>query len=150
MSFTQTLLTRITILMVLMTAAATVVFADEATSADAESKHLEVQKNEVKDTHQVLTGSELIASDYPGSWPLFGTNYRMKIGGYVRLDALEDFDGTGDKYQFLIGEIPVSGSPEDGRASYYNMFVRETRFNFDIRKTSAGEPAQQLFIEMDF
>lgn len=103
-----------------------------------------------KDTHKVLTGDDLIASDYPGSWPLFGTDYRMKIGGYVRMDALEDFDGTGDKYQFLISEIAVDGSPEAERSSYFNMFVRETRFNFDIRKNKAGEPAQQVFIEMDF
>jgi len=126
--------------------------AAEVTSADSDSDDtkLEVPKDEIKDTHQVLTGNELVASDYPGSWPLFGTDYRMKIGGYVKVDALQDFDGTGDKYQFLISEIAVDGSPEAGRGSYFNMFVRETRFNFDIRKMTPGEPAQQVFIEMDF
>ncbi|WP_455207192.1 DcaP family trimeric outer membrane transporter [Kaarinaea lacus] len=118
--------------------------------AVAAEQRLGVQQNEIKDTHQVLTGADLVAEDYPGSWPLFGTDYRMKIGGYVRVDALEDLDGTGDKYQFLISEIAVDGSADAARGSYFNMFARETRFNFDIRKNTAGEPAQQVFLEMDF
>jgi len=150
MRYTQNQILRIAALTVVMSIVSPTVFAIENTSTNEDSNRLEVQKDEVKDTHLVLTGSDLIASDYPGSWPLFGTDYRMKIGGYVKVDALEDFDGTGDKYQFLISEIAVDGSPEAGRGSYFNMFIRETRFNFDIRKTTPGEPAQQVFIEMDF
>lgn len=74
----------------------------------------------------------------------------MKVGRYVRVDALEDFDGTGEKYQFLINVIAVDGSAEAARGSYFNMFVRETRFNFGIRMNKAGEQVQQVFIKMDF
>lgn len=124
--------------------------APESASEKPEAEQMEVDKDDVRDTHQVLTGAELVASDYPGSWPMFGTGYRIKIGGYVKVDALADFDGTGDKYQFLISEIPVDGSPEAERNDYFNMFARETRFNFDIRKSATSEPAQQVFLEMDF
>jgi hypothetical protein len=112
--------------------------------------HVEVAKDEVRDSHKVLTGADLIADNFPGSWPMFGSDYRMKIGGYFKLDVLYDFDGTGDKYQFLISEIPVNTTPPASPGSYFNMFTRETRVNLDVRKTTPGEPAQQVFIEMDF
>ena len=115
-----------------------------------EAIHVEVAKDEVRDSHKVLTGADLIADDFPGSWPMFGSDYRMKIGGYFKLDVLYDFDGTGDKYQFLISQIPVNTTPAASPGSYFNMFTRETRFNLDVRKTTPGEPAQQVFIEMDF
>lgn len=66
------------------------------------------------------------------------------------MDALYDLDGAGDQTQFLIGQIPIEGTPEAGRSGYFNMFVRETRFNFDIRKSKSQGPAQQFFLEMDF
>lgn len=106
--------------------------------------------NETRDDHIVMTGNELAAEDFPGSWPMFGTDYRMKIGGYVRLDALYDFDGTGDEYQFLISQIPVEGSSEAPVSGYFNMFARETRFNIDVRDSSDSGTARQLFLEMDF
>jgi hypothetical protein len=121
-----------------------------AGTAAPEAIHVEVAKDEVRDSHKVLTGADLIADDFPGSWPMFGSDYRMKIGGYFKLDVLYDFDGTGDKFQFLISDIPVNTTPATSPGSYFNMFTRETRFNLDVRKRTAGEPAQQVFIEMDF
>jgi len=75
------------------------------------------EKNETMDSHAVMTGTELVADDFLGLWPLFGTGYRLRFGGYFKLDALYDLDGTGDKTQFLISQIPVDGSPEDGRVN---------------------------------
>ena len=111
---------------------------------------LETGQNQTRDEHEVLTAADLVADDFEGSWPLFGTSYRMKLGGYLKLDALYDFAGTGDKTQFLIGQIPVAGTPEAARSGYFNMFVRETRFNIDVRKSGSGGPAEQFFLEMDF
>ena len=66
-------------------------------SADADMpERIVTGKNETRDAHQVLTAGDLIADDFIGSWPLFGSDYRMKIGGYVKLDALYDFSGSGD------------------------------------------------------
>jgi hypothetical protein len=123
---------------------------EAADSGDPPLDHLEKDQNQSKDDHEVLTAAELVADDFVGSWPLFGTSYRMKLGGYFKLDALYDFDGAGDKYQFLIGQIPVDGTPEADRSGYFNMFVRETRFNIDIRSSGSDGPAQQFFLEMDF
>ena len=115
-----------------------------------EPERIETGVNETRDSHVVQTAADLVADDFVGSWPLFGTDARMKIGGYVKLDALYDFDGSGDKYQFLIAQIPVDGTPASGRDGYFSMFARETRFNFDVRRSPDGGPAQQLFLEMDF
>ena len=32
----------------------------------------------------ILTGADLVADDFPGSFPIFGTDTRMRIGGYVK------------------------------------------------------------------
>jgi hypothetical protein len=98
----------------------------------------------------ILTGVDLIDDEFPGSWPLFGTDTRMRIGGYVKADAIFDFDGHGDPDQFLLGQIAIDGSPEAARDGYFNAHARETRFNLDFRDTTPGEPAKQAFVEVDF
>ena len=98
----------------------------------------------------ILTGDDLVAADFPGSFPVFGTDARMRIGGYVKADAIFDFDGHGDPDQFLLGQIAVDGSPEAARDGYFNAHARETRFNLDFRETTPGEPAKQAFVEVDF
>jgi hypothetical protein len=113
-------------------------------------ERLKKEQNQTRDAHEVMTAADLVADDFLGSWPLFGTGYRMKIGGYFKLDALYDLDGAGDKYQFLIAQIPVDGSPEAERSDYFNMFVRETRVNVDVRTSGPGETPGQLFLEVDF
>jgi len=104
----------------------------------------------LRDYDRPLTGQDLVDDDFPKSWPLFGSDYRMAFGGYVKLDYLQDFDGTGDRFQFVTASIPVEGSPAAGVAGYMNAFARETRFSFEVRKTTPGAPPQKYFVEMDF
>ncbi len=106
--------------------------------------------NDLRGNDHPLTGQDLIDDDFPKSWPLFGSDYRMSIHGYVKLDYLQDFSGTGDRFQFVTGTIPVEGTPEAEVGGYMNMFVRETRFDFEVRKTTEGAPPQKFFLEMDF
>lgn len=105
---------------------------------------------DVKETSQVLSANDLVASDFPGSWPMFGADIRMKIGGYVKVDALYDVDGTLDKTQFLMSTIPVEGQPEYNNHGYFSFFSKETRFNIDIRRIGEGKVPLKLFIEGDF
>lgn len=103
-----------------------------------------------KEKTEVLSGSELESDDFPGSWPMFGTDMRMKIGGYVKADFVLDFDGTLDDSQFLMSTIPVEGTPEYGNDGYTSFFAKETRINFDIRRIKPGSPPLRAFIEGDF
>jgi len=107
--------------------------------------------NPLRNNHVDLTGQNLTDASFPNSWPIFGTRTRMAIGGYVKVDYLQDFSGTlNDRFQFTIHNVPVKGTDGYGQQGYMNFFVRESRFNFDIRsQTEKGTPVR-IFIEMDF
>ena len=102
------------------------------------------------DTHQLLTRDQLTSDEFPASWPMFGTNTRMKIGGYIKADFVADFDGTLDPTQFLMRTIPVEGTPEYGGDAYVDFFAKETRINFDIRRIIPGAVPLRGFVEGDF
>lgn len=92
----------------------------------------------------------LTTKNFPGAWNLPGTDFYMKFGGYFRLDALYDFNGAGSRNQLLMAQIPVEGTEAANAGPFFNMHVRETRFNFDIRRTTdLGRPLK-CFLEFDF
>jgi hypothetical protein len=96
------------------------------------------------------TGQDLVDAAFPYSWPLFGNKARMAIGGYIKLDYIQDFDGAYDRFQYEIQNVPVAGDGRPDQSGYMNLFARETRFNFDIRSISEAGTPFQIFIEMDF
>lgn len=120
--------------------------ADKSPILDAETQNL----GEVRENTVVLSGAELKSDSFPGSWPMFGSDARMKIGGYLKADFVADFDGTTDPYQFLMSTIPVEGSPEYGNHGYTSFFAKETRINIDVRSNKPGEPVIRGFVEGDF
>ncbi|HSM03313.1 MAG TPA: DcaP family trimeric outer membrane transporter [Longimicrobiales bacterium] len=111
---------------------------------------VDIPDDELRDSHLVLAGVDLVEDDFPGSWPMFGTTTRMKIGVGVRANFLYDLDGSLDRRQFLMSTIPVDGTPEAGRNGYLSVFASESRFNIDVRRFEEGRPPLQLFIEGDF
>lgn len=108
-----------------------------------------VPESDRKEQVVLYTGNDLEEDSFEGSWPMFGSNMRMKIGGYVKADLLYDFDGTIDPTQFLMATIPVPGQAEYGGRGYMSFFARESRFNIDVRRTKGKIPLK-LFIEGDF
>ncbi len=103
-----------------------------------------------KEKTEVLDKEEMGAKKFPGSWPMYGTDTRMKIGGYIKTDFVMDFDGTLDENQFLMSTIPVKGTPEYGNDGYTSLFAKETRINFDMRKVRPDSMKLQAFLEGDF
>ncbi len=120
------------------------------TSDPAGGEQKPIPSTDLRDPQRLLTGAELVADDFPGSWPMFGTNMRMKIGGYLKADVVYDIDGTLDKTQFLMSTIPLEGTPEHADSGYFYMFARETRFNIDVRRVTPGAVPLRMFIEGDF
>jgi len=110
----------------------------------------QIPAGDLREPERILTGSDLIEDSFPGSWPMFGKDFRMKIGGYVTADFLYDLDGTLDRRQFLMSTIPVEGTPEHANNGYVSMFSAETRFNIDVRRIAPGRPPLRLFVEGDF
>ncbi len=93
-------------------------------------------------------GEQLNDPEFRKSVPLFGSDYRFSIGGYAKADLIFDFDGVGDPYQFLLGAIPVNGSPQGG--SYSKLHIRESRTNLEIRNMNSPYQIDKFFLEFDF
>lgn len=127
-----------------------VVFSQVKTTKDSLQNHLVIPEEDIKEQLIKTAKEQLISSNFPGSWPMFGTDLRMKIGGYLKADFLYDFDGTLDKSQFLMSTIPVEGEVTYGNEGYVSFFVKETRINVDLRRVAKNKLPLQLFIEGDF
>lgn len=126
--------------------------SDQAPTKTAESQDptLQIPREDLKEQERILTGSDLVDDDFPGSWPMFGENTRMKIGGYVQASYLYDVDGTLDRRQFLMSTIPVAGTPEYDNRGYSSFFVSDSRFNIDVRRLEKDGPPLRAFVEGDF
>jgi len=126
--------------------------AQESDSLTVDSLNLKeniIPEGDIRETTVLLTGEDLINQDFLGSWPMFGTNMRMKMGGYVKADALFDLNGTLDKKRFLMSTIPVEGQPEYENSGYINFFTSETRFNIEVRRIEGKVPLR-MYLETDF
>jgi hypothetical protein len=69
----------------------------------------------------------------------------VKIGGYVKLDLIHDFDPIGSLNSFDPRTIPTDGS--DGVDT--RMQANQTRLNLDVRGPTSTDPLR-FFVEGDF
>lgn len=78
----------------------------------------------------------------------FQTNdFTWKLGGYIKLDVIHDFDAIGSTDSFDVRTIPTSGTSESD--SRTRIHARQTRFNVDVSgPTDVG--AFRAFFEGDF
>ncbi|MGI9428075.1 MAG: DcaP family trimeric outer membrane transporter, partial [Bythopirellula sp.] len=72
-------------------------------------------------------------------------NTKAHIGGYVKLDAIHDFDAIGKTDQFDVGSIPTDGRPGENS----RLHARQTRLNLDTRFLG-GTRDLRVFVEGDF
>jgi len=119
---------------------------EDARGDDTDHERIDPLRNNPVD----LTGRLLAADPFEDSWPLYGTGARMAIGGYAKLDYVQDFDGAYDRFQFPVSAIPVPGDGRPEQSGYMNMFARESRINFDFRKIAPTGTPLQVFLEIDF
>ncbi len=131
------------------------------TGAPTESDTTEIEPgvqgapNPMQDNTIVKLGQDLIDDSFPNSIPIPGTKSRFKIGGYAKLDFIQDFDYIGSRWEFESATIPVEGEPEsflDGRTT---LHAKQTRLNFDFRtvvenKSYGWKFPIQIFVEFDF
>lgn len=92
-------------------------------------------------------GSKLYRSndDFSQGLVIEGKDAVMKLGGYVKLDLLYDFNPIDNTDAFDVNSIPIGAPPRTNS----RMHVRQTRFNFDTRwQTDAG--VVRTFVEGDF
>ena len=123
-------------------------------STDTIAPGIQGSVNPMTDNTDVITGDVLLDSSFPNSWPIFGTNVRMSVGGYVKADVIHDFDYVGDRWEFELGSIAVEGSPERALGGITTFHVKQTRVNFDFRSKAkwknGKEFPMQVFVEFDW
>lgn len=80
-----------------------------------------------------------------GWWLIPKTEARLKLGGYVKMDMIHDFNPITSPDFFDVTKIPTNGS--EGQSTH--IHAKETRFNLDVRtNTKVGE--LRAFVEGDF
>ncbi len=77
------------------------------------------------------------------TWEVEG--YTIKLGGYVKVDLIHDFDPIGSTDTFDPRTIPTTG--ESGVNT--RLHARQTRFNLDVRGPTSIGP-MRVFFEGDF
>ena len=102
-----------------------------------------------------LTGQDLLDETFPGSIPIPGSEARFKIGGYAKLDFVQDLDYVGDRFELELATIPVDGAPESEFGGRTTLHAKESRINFDLRTVARNEDRNwefplQGFLEVDF
>jgi hypothetical protein len=74
-----------------------------------------------------------------------GKNAALKIGGYVKLDVIYDFNPIDNTDSFDVNSIPIGAPPRTNS----RIHVRQSRLNFDTRfETEHG--IAKTFVEGDF
>ncbi|MBW7848875.1 MAG: porin [Rhodospirillales bacterium] len=89
------------------------------------------------------------AGAFPGSIKLPETDISLKIGGYVKLDAIHDFDAINSEFTFPTSAIPLEGTAAAGQNGRTILHARESRFNIDARSPSALGVVR-AYVEGDF
>jgi hypothetical protein len=94
-----------------------------------------------------LTGTDYFQSDSgPGEGLVieFG-DANLKIGGYVKVDLIHDFNAIGSTDSFNSRTIPTDGRPGENT----RLHARQTRLNLDFHPNQDRDDLQ-LFVEGDF
>lgn len=74
----------------------------------------------------------------------------LQFGGFVKLDAMHDFDFIGNEDQFKVNSIPVAGDPDSQLGGSSHMTARGTRFSLDVRATEGPATGMRAYVEGDF
>lgn len=83
---------------------------------------------------------------FPKSIAIPGTDASFTIGGYAKVDFIQDFDSIGNVYDFQTSSIPVEGTAGADLAGQTTIHARETRVNLEVRAAKKF----RAFVEGDF
>lgn len=125
-----------------------------AASTDTIPAGIQGSINPLRDVSHVLTGDDLLDQTFPNSIPLFGSDVRIGISGYVKADFIRDFDYVADPYELELGSIAVDGSDERHLGGTTTFHAKESRVGFDLRSKaswpSGKEYPMRVFVEFDW
>ena len=107
-----------------------------ASDAEGASTLLQAQLQSRQQSNSIGTDFYRTSDDFTQGLVIEGKGVAMKIGGYVKLDFIQDFNAINNTDIFDVSSIPVGGPQRTNN----RMHVRQTRLNFDTRwETEAGD-----------
>lgn len=124
-------------------------------AVDQEMAMTEEQKqfrNRLQTVEESILASDEQASttydldSFPGSIAIPGTSAALKIGGYVKMNLVKNFDPLGSKDRFITSSIPVPSSDKEAEVS---LSANPTRINLELRD-SGDYGNLRAFVEGDF
>ena len=112
-----------------------------------------MMKADMKAAAEAVKTKAVATGDFPGSWKMPGSNTSVSFSGYVKLDAIYDFDqDLGDTFFGYDYGGAASGIKLDGDDSgnrKFSMHAKQTRLRFDsLTPTKMGNLKTR--IEADF
>ena len=110
-------------------------------------------KADMKAAAEAVKTKAVATGDFPGSWKMPGSNTSVSFSGYVKLDAIYDFDqDIGDSffgYDWGGDASPINLDDNDSGNRNFSLHARQTRLRFDsLTPTNMGNLKTQ--IETDF
>jgi hypothetical protein len=112
-----------------------------------------MMKADMKAAAEAVKTKAVATGDFPGSWKMPGSNTSVSFSGYVKLDAIYDFDqDLGDTffgYDWGGGASPIKLDGDDSGNRKFSMHAKQTRLRFDsLTPTKMGNLKTR--IETDF
>ena len=110
-------------------------------------------KADMKAAAEAVKTKAVATGDFPGSWKMPGSNTSVSFSGYVKLDAIYDFDqDLGDTffgYDFGGDASGIKLDGDDSGQRKFSMHTKQTRLRFDsLTPTKMGNLKTR--IETDF
>ena len=110
-------------------------------------------KADMKAAAEAVKTKAVATGDFPGSWKMPGSNTSVSFSGYVKLDAIYDFDqDIGDSffgYDWGGDASPINLDDNDSGNRKFSLHARQTRLRFDsLTPTNMGNLKTR--IETDF
>jgi hypothetical protein len=97
-----------------------------------------------------LVGNALLNDAFPGSWGIPGTNSRIGVFGFIKVDYLQDIRPNNNQFEFTIPTIPLKGTPESNLGGRANIHAKQSRMQIDLRNITAQGKPMQAFVSWDF
>ena len=113
-----------------------------------------MMKADMKAAAEAVKTKAVATGDFPGSWKMPGSNTSVSFSGYVKLDAIYDFDqdNFGDTffgYDWRGGSSVILLDGDDSGQRKFSMHAKQTRLRFDsLTPTKMGNLKTR--IETDF
>ena len=112
-----------------------------------------MMKADMKAAAEAVKTKAVATGDFPGSWKMPGSNTSVSFSGYVKLDAIYDFDqDLGDTfygYDWGGGASGILLDGDDSGQRKFSMHAKQTRLRFDsLTPTKMGNLKTR--IETDF